>query len=121
MDWWEVMFRRGLWGKQLLVKNISYGGSPIWSANYKLKLFVLGVVLWILCNTSNKFAIEVVYPNSPSDVVYIILSYLQRWCVLLNCSDKSEMAVKVRKAGVACAIPGATETITKGGHAVKGI
>jgi hypothetical protein len=60
------------------------GWIPLGCSDYKLKLFILGVVLWILWTTRNKFAIEGGCPTSPADVVHKILSYLQRWRLLLK-------------------------------------
>jgi hypothetical protein len=57
-------------------------------------------VLWIFWITRNKFAIEGVYPNAPSDIVYKILSYLQQWRVLLKGGDQSAMDDKEQEARV---------------------
>jgi hypothetical protein len=52
---------------------------PLCCSNHKLKLFLVGVV----------FLIEGVCPRTPSDVMYKILSFVQRWHVLLGGEDQS--------------------------------
>jgi hypothetical protein len=48
---------------------------PLGCVDYKLKIFVLGVVLWALL-VRNKIAIEGVAPKSPADMLYKIHSFL---------------------------------------------
>jgi hypothetical protein len=76
------------------LQNYLEGWVPLGCDNYKPKLFAMGVFLWILWITRNKFAIEGVCPNSPSDVLYKILSYLQRWRVLLKGSEQAGVDAK---------------------------
>jgi hypothetical protein len=87
-------------GTPLDFQDCMEGWIPLGCDNYKLKLFVLGVVLWILWITRNKFAIEGVCPNTPSDIIYKILLYLQRWRVLLKSGDQSAMDDKVPGLGL---------------------
>lgn len=67
---------------------------PLGYGDYKLNFSFLGVVvvvLWILWNTRNKLVIEGVCPKSPSGELYKILSYLQRWHVLLGGDEQSKL------------------------------
>jgi hypothetical protein len=72
---------------------------PLGCVDYKLKLFVLGVALWVLWNTRNKLVIEGVCPISPSDVVYKMISYMQRWRALLRGEEQAKMEVKLQQVG----------------------
>lgn len=49
--------------------------DPFGCANHKLKMFLLGDVLWMIWNTRNKLVIEGKCPNSPTDVLHKILFY----------------------------------------------
>jgi hypothetical protein len=49
---------------------------PLGCADYKSKIFMLGVVLWAIWVTRNKIAIEGVAPKSPIDVLYKIHFFL---------------------------------------------
>jgi hypothetical protein len=91
-----ICFKEALGWDRVPTSLQSYleGWVPLGCDNYKSKLFALGVVLWILWITRNKFAIEGVCPNSSSDVLYKILSYLQRWRVLLKGSEQAEVDAK---------------------------
>jgi hypothetical protein len=58
------------------------------------KTFLVGVVFWVLWNTRNKLVIEGVCPRTPSDVMHKILSFVQRWRVLLGGENQSKLDVK---------------------------
>jgi len=44
----------------------------------KLTMFLFAGFSWALWNTRNKMAIEHKFPKSPTDVIYLALSYLQK-------------------------------------------
>jgi len=43
---------------------------------------------WVLWTTRNKKAIEKSYPTSQTNVLYVSISLMQRWSVLLKEKDK---------------------------------
>jgi hypothetical protein len=43
--------------------------------------------------------IEGVCPNSPFDVVYKMISYMQRWRALLRGEEQAKMEVKLQQVG----------------------
>jgi hypothetical protein len=64
---------------------------PLGCPNYSFKIFLLGVALWVPWNVRNKLCIEGVAPKTPSDILYTMLSLLQRWSVLLRRPEKFKM------------------------------
>jgi hypothetical protein len=64
---------------------------PLGCADYKSKIFMLGVVLWAIWVTMNKTAIEGVAPKSPTDVLYKIHFFLQRWRALLGAGSQKKI------------------------------
>jgi hypothetical protein len=64
---------------------------PIGCTDYIIKAFLFGVVLWGLWNVRNKLSIEGMAPKSPTDILYNILSLLQRWGVLLRRPEKIKL------------------------------
>lgn len=46
---------------------------------YKLKVFLLAIVMWVLWNVRNKMSTEGVYPNDPADLLFKINASLQKW------------------------------------------
>jgi len=66
-----------LWGKGPLPK--------------RLVMFIFAGFSWALWTTRNKMAIEHKFPKSPSDIMYLALSYLQKWAVLLKEEDREHM------------------------------
>ncbi|TKW07930.1 hypothetical protein SEVIR_7G340000v4 [Setaria viridis] len=68
--------------------GVSKGVASFWGANYDMILFSFAIILWALWNRRNKLRIERKFPNSPCDVIFAISSYLQRWKILLQESDR---------------------------------
>jgi hypothetical protein len=52
---------------------------PLQDKQYKLKLFVLANVVWVLWNIRNKMSIEGVFPTDPVDTLFKINASLQKW------------------------------------------
>jgi hypothetical protein len=50
----------------------------------KLTLFVFAGFAWAIWNNRNKMCIEHKFPKRPADVVYVALSYMQKWEPLLR-------------------------------------
>jgi len=50
----------------------------------RLILFVFAGFAWALWNNRNKMSIEHKFPKSPSDIMYIALSFMQKWSLLLK-------------------------------------
>lgn len=54
----------------------------------RLLLFIFSGFAWSLWTTTNKMAIEKKFPHSPSEVIYLAISYLQKWSILLKEGDR---------------------------------
>ena len=65
---------------------------PLGCRDYNLKLFLFASVLWGLWTTRNKRAIEGKFPRSPTDVLFKIHAFLQRWRVRLRSEDQDKLA-----------------------------
>jgi len=50
----------------------------------RLTLFIFAGFAWAIWNNRNKMAIENKFPKAPSDIIYVALSFLQKWSVLLK-------------------------------------
>lgn len=46
---------------------------------------------WAIWNNRNKMAIEHKFPKSPSDIIYIALSFMQKWSLLLKEDDRQRI------------------------------
>ena len=57
----------------------------------RLILFIFAGFTWALWTTRNKMSIEQKFPKAPTDVVYLALSYLQKWSILLKDADRDRM------------------------------
>jgi hypothetical protein len=64
---------------------------PFGCANYNLKLVLLTTVMWGLWTTRNKRAIEGKFPRAPSDILFKINAFLQRWKVRLRNEDQHNL------------------------------
>jgi hypothetical protein len=61
----------------------------------RLLMFIFAGFAWALWMTRNKMAIEKSFPKTPTDVIYLALSLMQKWSILLKEEDKrSVMQVK---------------------------
>lgn len=58
----------------------------------KLIMFFFADFAWALWNTRNKMTIEKSFVKAPTDVLYIAISFLQRWCVLLKEKDRERVS-----------------------------
>jgi hypothetical protein len=56
-----------------------------------LTLFIFAGFTWVIWNNRNKMAIEHKYPKSPTDIIYVALSYLQKWSILLKEADRQRI------------------------------
>ena len=54
----------------------------------RLIIFFFAGFAWALWTTRNKMAIEKSFVKTPTDVIYVAISLLQRWSVLLKEKDK---------------------------------
>jgi len=58
----------------------------------RLIIFVFAGLAWALWTTRNKMAIEKIIPKSPTDVMYVALSLLQKWSVRLKDEDQDRIS-----------------------------
>jgi hypothetical protein len=56
-----------------------------------LLMFLFAGIAWALWTTRNKMVIEKRFPKAPSDVVYVAISLLQKWSLLLKEKDKERI------------------------------
>lgn len=55
-------------------------------------MFIFAGIPWaIWIRKKNLMAIEKKFPDNPTDVMYIAISILQKWCQLLKENDKSKV------------------------------
>jgi hypothetical protein len=71
-----------------LSENWLLGKGPL---PKRLIMFIFAGFSWALWTTRNKMAIEHKFPKSPTDVIFLALSYLQRWAVLLKEADRERL------------------------------
>ena len=64
---------------------------PTRCRQHDLKITVLATVAWALWNARNKMAIEEVFIRSPTDIIFRINFFLQRWKVLLRGDARAEL------------------------------
>ena len=67
--------------------------------NYNTKVFLLAVVMWALWTIRNKRTLAGQFVRCPSDILFKIHSFLQKWKVLLRGIDHSrleELAAQVK-------------------------
>jgi hypothetical protein len=63
--------------------------------DYKFKLFLFTMVLWVLWIAINKMVMEGVLPSDPADVLFKIYIFLQKWKPRLKCSDLEKLEVLI--------------------------
>jgi hypothetical protein len=54
-------------------------------------MFIFAGFAWAIWTTRNKMAIEQRFPKALADVIYVALSLLQTWSVLLNEVDRQRV------------------------------
>ena len=69
------------------------------STKYDLKLFSFAITWWVLWLTRNKMRMERKFPNQPCDVLFSILSKMQRWGILLRASERESFEEIREKLG----------------------
>lgn len=89
MSWSVIITVFGLHEFPTSIKNL----TETWLAGkrplpIKLILFIFAGFAWALWNTRNKMAIEQVFPKAPTDIIFIALSFMQRWSTLLKEKDR---------------------------------
>jgi hypothetical protein len=57
----------------------------------RLMMFFFAGFAWALWITRNKMAIEKTFVKMPTDVIYVAISFLQRWSILLKEKDKERV------------------------------
>jgi hypothetical protein len=57
----------------------------------RLTLFVFAGYVWAMWNNRNKMSIEHKFPKNPSDTMYIALSFMQKWSLLLKEEDRQRI------------------------------
>lgn len=65
-----------------------HGKGPLATS---LTLFIFAGFTWAIWNNRNKMAIEHKFPKSPSDIIYIALSFMQKWSLLLKEDDRQRI------------------------------
>jgi len=71
-----------------------HGGklTNMFKTNMRLSLFLFAGIAWSIWRTRNKMAIEKVFPQNPIDVVYLGISYVQKWWRLLKPADQEKLS-----------------------------
>lgn len=63
----------------------------------KLTVFCSATILWGIWITQKKYAIEGLFPSHPSDILFKIQGFLQRWMALLRGADKTILEDMIKK------------------------
>lgn len=63
--------------------------------NSNLVIFCLAAVLWSLWSTRNIYAIEGVFPKHSTDILYKIITYMQKWRALLKEGEKEMLDPRI--------------------------
>lgn len=64
--------------------------------NYNLIIFCLAIVLWGLWTTRNKYSIEEIFPSQPTDVLFKINMWMQKWQVLLKGDHRTTLEDRIK-------------------------
>lgn len=57
----------------------------------RLMMFLFAGFTWALWTTRNKMAIEKRVPKAPADIIFVALSWLQKWCIMLKEADRERI------------------------------
>lgn len=66
--------------------------------NYSLAIFCIAIVFWSLWTTRNKMVIEGVFPRQPTEILYKVKLWLQKWQVFLRRDEKTRLEEMIEKA-----------------------
>ena len=55
-------------------------------------MFTFAGFAWALWTTRNKMAIEKGFPKAPTDIIYVALTLMQKWSILLKEEDREKLA-----------------------------
>ena len=58
---------------------------------YSLNSFYVCRFTWALWTTRNKMAIEKRMPKASADIIYVALSWMQKWCIMLKETDRERI------------------------------
>jgi len=70
---------------------------PTGTRDYQLKLFVFSFLFWGLWTTRNKSSIDGVFPKSPTEPLFKILSFLQKWRLVLKEHNRKKLEVQTQR------------------------
>jgi hypothetical protein len=63
----------------------------------QLGLACFASIAWAIWNVRNRMCIQHAFPNNSFDVVYLALSFIQKWCILMRRSVKAMVESMVKK------------------------
>jgi len=74
-----------------------HGGklTSMFKTNMRLSLFLFAGIAWSIWRTRNKMAIEKIFSQNPIDVVYLGISFVQKWWRLLKPADQEKLSKAV--------------------------
>lgn len=89
LPFFVVLFQKGFGVEQEPYRVTGLLGQldcwlPLGCINYRLKLFLLTIVMWVLWTSRKKRAIQGKFPLCPSDLLFKSNMFMQKWKVLLK-------------------------------------
>jgi hypothetical protein len=68
-------------------------------ASYEISLTCFAGVAWAIWNAKNKMCFNKSFPNKPTDVIYLGLSFIQKWRLLKKEHTRTKMEAAVAMVG----------------------
>jgi hypothetical protein len=65
--------------------------------NFQTGLIGFTPFTWVICITRNKLCIQRIFPNKPTDIIFLALSFVQQWKILMQELERSKMEAMVGK------------------------
>ena len=73
------------------MRELLEGWLPSGCRDYVVKMLLLAGLLWTLWNVRNKMAIEGVFLQAPTDIIFKFDYFIPRWMLLLQASDRTTL------------------------------
>jgi hypothetical protein len=75
------------------IQDMLQNWIPLGCGDYSFKVFLLAVIFWVLWTSRNKRAIEGKFPKRPSELLFNINFFMQKWRVLLKGDEQDKLSI----------------------------